>query len=148
MKQLKLMLLMAFFSLGFASVSFGQDPIGGGGTPASKYTVTRNACLPGYSGCYSGAVTLRLDNGGSPSLGGSYTFSGITESHDYPTYGSKIKVTIGSLTSIGTYSLPTVIGDQVIITSGLDDGAHHAYTVGITKTADKQFTLSIGDFAY
>jgi hypothetical protein len=142
MKKLKLMLLMAFFAFGFTSISFGQV------APISNNTVTRNACLAGYSGCFNGAVTLRLDNGGSPSLGGTYTFSGITESHNYAIYGSKIKITIGSLTSIGTYSLPTVIGDQVIITSGLDDGVHHAYTVGILKTADKQFLLSIGDFAY
>lgn len=134
---------MAFFSLGFASISFGQT------APVSKYKVTRNACLPGYSGCFNGAVTLKLHSGSTPfDLGGTYTFSGITETHEYPTYGSKIVVTIGSLTSTGIYNLPTVIGDQVIITSGLDDGVHHAYTVSITKTADREFVFGIGDFAY
>lgn len=140
MKQLKLMLLMAFFSLGFASLSSAQT------LPAPTITITRNVCLPGYSGCYNGAVTLKL----SATIGNeTHTFPAATNlSQGYLRGNNKITVTIGGLTSTGTYTLPTVIGDQVIITSGLDDGAHHAYTVGITKTGTSDFVLTIGDFAY
>ncbi|KAA5536939.1 hypothetical protein F0919_04500 [Taibaiella lutea] len=142
MKQLKLMLLMAFFSLGFASVSFGQVGV-------VQNTITRNVCAPGYSGCYNGQVTLKLSTTGPFIISTTNIFpANQTISKDYPSSYKGITVTVAGLTSTGSYVLPAAIGDQVIITSGLDDGVHHAYTVGITKTGTYQYILAIGDYAY
>ncbi|KAA5536940.1 hypothetical protein F0919_04505 [Taibaiella lutea] len=134
MKQLKLMLLMAFFSLGFSAISFGQAT-----TTEPTNTITRNACLAGYSGCYSGAVKLTLTS--NSGLGSSYTFSGATESRNYSAYNKKIKITINGATSTGTYYLPTAIGEQLIMT-GSECGLP-AYNIHITKTANGQYTLGV-----
>jgi hypothetical protein len=144
MKQLKLMLLMAFFTFGFASISFGQVGV-------VQNTITRNVCAPGYSGCYNGQVTLKLSSGGPFIVSATNIFPAnqtVSVSKDYPSGYKNISVTVAGLTSTGSYALPTAIGDQVIITSGLDDGVHHAYTVGIYKTGTYQYTLSVGDYAY
>jgi hypothetical protein len=142
MKLLKLMLLMAFFSLGFSAISFGQ-------VAQVQNTITRNKCVA--YGCYKGEVTLKLSNTGPFIVSSTNIFPANQAgpiSKDAPSSYKKIQVKVGGLTSIGNYYLPTAIGKQIIITDGLDDGSHHAYTVGIYKTANNQYELSIGDYAY
>ncbi len=107
-------------------------------------TVTRKACLTGYQGCATVPVTLQLS--------GIFTYSQVftnttpSVSKTFHADGNKIKVSIGTLSSTGTYTLPTIIGDATVIpaTDGLTGGGH-GYTVFITKTADRQFTLAVSD---
>ncbi len=145
----KLFSFFAMLALGTASTgSFAQvltDPIEA--VPVIKNTITRNACLTGYQGCSGATVTLRL----SSSLIGSsqvYTNTSTSISKEFPATDKKIKVTIGTLTNAGAYTLPTAVGDQVVIpsTDGLTGGGR-AYTVIITKTADKQFSLGIAEIS-
>jgi hypothetical protein len=63
-----------------------------------------------------------------------------SSTHTYSTANTKIKVTIGTLVSTGTYYLPTTVGDQTIIPS--TDGIL-PYTVFIKKTGTQQFTLEV-----
>jgi hypothetical protein len=144
MKQLKLMLLMAFFTLGFSAISFGQ-------IYSTPNVVTRDKCLTGYSGCYKGKVTLKLANTFFSNSSTTNEFPANQTgpvSKNYSTNYEQITVIVGGLTSTGNYYLPKAIGEQIIITSGLDNGHSHAYTVGITKTANQQYTIAVGDYAY
>lgn len=146
MKQLKLMLLMAFFSLGFSSISFGQsDPAnqgvggsGGGGAVANN-TVTRYKCS-GLPGCSGKEAVLILKSG----VAKSHTYYGtaLEETYsDYPITNTIVQVKIDGVLSIGTYKLPTTIGETLVMTGS--ECGWPAYNVVIKKIADKQFTFGV-----
>jgi len=137
---------MAFFSLGFSSISFGQ------GGPVAYNTVTRYKCISGFPGCYTGDVTLTLKSGVTAKTH-IYNTGGSADQYfdDYPYFYTTITVKIAGMTSTGSFTLPANIGDQTYLdptVSGLDDHVHHAYGVSITKTANYQYTISVSDNAY
>jgi hypothetical protein len=134
MKKIKLMSLLTVLCLLFGNIVYSQgDP-----QPLPQNTITRVLCPAGFLGCTNDAIDLKLSSSFISSTG---TFTG-SSTHTYATLQTKIKITITgtSLTSTGTYYLPTTVGDQTIIPS--TDGIL-PYTVFIKKTGTQQFTLEV-----
>jgi hypothetical protein len=143
MKKMKLTILLTlvcllFFSSGVYSQGIG-DPL-----PVQVNTITRPLCLSGFSGCSSTAVDIKLSS--ASGIGSTKTIY-ENDSKTYPSFDTRIKVTITgtALTSTGLYTLPAVIGDQVVIPS--TDGIT-PLTVIITKTGTRQFKLEVANFSF
>ncbi|KAA5533272.1 hypothetical protein F0919_12045 [Taibaiella lutea] len=147
MKKMKLMSLLTalLIVLGYNN--------GNAQLVTTKNTITRNACTPGYIGCSGATVVLKLATSGQFIISKSNSYEAATESFNYPTNYTKITVTLKSpsginYTSTAPYFLPTVVGESTIINLGADGEGVGPYTIGIYKNADKQFTLSVGYYAY
>lgn len=110
--------------------------------PPALNTITRTQCLSEFSGCSDMTVQIRLS---SAAIGSTQQTFTKNDFYTFPINQTRIKVTIGTLTSTGLYTLPTGIGDQVLI-SGTDGIA--PYSVLITKTAGGQFKLEVSDFPF
>lgn len=139
MKLTALLTLLCMLLLGSSAYSQGLgDPV-----PVQLNTITRTPCLLGYVGCSNTSVDLTLS---SSSLGfGISKPISSSSTTTYPIYNTKIKVTFGGLTSTGSYTLPTVTGDQVVIPS--TDGIA-PFTVIITKTGIRQFKLEVASISF
>lgn len=124
-----------------SALVFGQGTITdpGGSTSVSKNTIKRISCLSDPAGCSPVAVELRLSSG---SVGATKTIDHPDAGEEYPYFYTKIKVKIGSNSSIGTYYLPTTIGETVAIAGDAGLGVYNVY---IKKTATREFYLSVSD---
>jgi len=116
---------------------------------AQTNTFTRSTCNPNLQGCVSTSITLKLTNPSPPPL--DPTPISLTKtisspsSVDFPTKYTKIKVTLGSYSSTGTYYLPTTTGDITMIAIGADGEGVGPYIIYITNTGSNTFTVSVSN---
>lgn len=131
--KLTVLLTVLFMSL-FSFGAYSQAQ------PVETNTLFRKPCLAGFEGCTNEPVDIRLSTG---SFGATRTFT-MTSAHAFPIFDRKIKVITPGGSSTGTYLLPSVIGDQIVIPS--TDGIL-PYTVFIQKTATGLFKVSVSKFS-
>jgi hypothetical protein len=139
MNQMKKMKLTALFAL-LCVLLFGNSAYSQ--PPGARNTITRTQCLSGLSGCSDDTIILKLSSAAIGSTQATFTKNDI---QTYPINETRIKVIIGTLSSTGTYTLPTTVGGQVSVNA--TDGIS-PYSVLITKTADGQFKLEVSDFPF
>ncbi len=133
------MSLVTILCILLGNVVYGQDPV-----PIPQNTVTRVPCQSGFLGCSNDNIYLTLKPSGQ--FGGVKALFTSSTSQGFPNSNTRIIISIPgtSQTSVGTYYLPTTIGDQTVIPS--TDGIL-PYTVFIKKTGNQQFTLEVSEIS-
>ncbi|KAA5533275.1 hypothetical protein F0919_12060 [Taibaiella lutea] len=137
MKNLKIISLLAglLFLLGFTA-------------NAQNNTFSRSLCNPNFQGCSNIPLTLELHSQGQFPIANSKSVNAPSSGVTFHTSLKRIYIHLGGYTSSGYYTLPTTIGEGVIISLGAEGEGVGPYTVYIYKTGNYQFSVSVGYMAY